>query len=78
MRSDTFRAWLAEQGCEFQSHKQHGRSRGHLEVTVQHEGRTSRLPLGGGHEDLDARIVQRVCDELGLDASQLPGPASRA
>lgn len=77
MRSDTFRAWLAEHGCHFESHEPHGRSSGHLEVTVRCEGRTARLPLGGGREDLDRRIVKQICDELGLDASQLPGSASR-
>lgn len=78
MRSDTFRTWLAERGCQFESHEQHGRSRGHPEVTVQREGHISRLPLGGRHEDLDPRVVRRVCEELGLDPSQLPGPAGRA
>ncbi len=77
MRSDTFRNWLAERGCQFESHEQHGRSRGHPEVTVRREERTARLPLGGAHEDMDPRVIQRVCDQLGLDASGLPGPASR-
>ena len=26
---------------------------------------------------LDPRVVRRVCEELGLDRSQLPGPKSR-
>ena len=77
MRSDTFRSWLMVRGCKFESHEQHGRSQGHPEVTVRREERTARLPLGGAHEDMDPRVVQRVCDQLGLDPSGLPGPASR-
>ncbi|MGB8364339.1 MAG: hypothetical protein ACLQUZ_04095 [Rhizomicrobium sp.] len=77
MRSDTFRNWLAERGCRFQSHEQHGRSHGHPTVTVHREGRTAQLPLCASHEDIDPRIVERICTELGLDPAELPGPASR-
>ncbi len=76
MRSDTFRAWLAEQGCHIESHDR-GRSGGHPDLIVRREGRVSRLPLGGTHEDLDAHTAQQVCSELGLDWSKVPGPAGR-
>ena len=42
-------------------------------VTVHQEGRTSQAPLSGSHKDLDPRDVRRVCEELGLDWSNLPG-----
>jgi hypothetical protein len=44
---------------------------------VHREDRKSRVPLGGSHQALDPRVVRRACEELGLDASQLPGPKSR-
>jgi hypothetical protein len=43
-------------------------------VTVHREGRTSVAPLGGSRQDIDPREVRRVCAELGLDWSELPGP----
>ena len=46
-------------------------------VTVHREGLTSQAPLGGSRKDLDPRDARRVCDELGLDWSELPGPKSR-
>jgi len=33
--------------------------------------------LGGSRVDIDPRDVRRVCEELGLDRSELPGPKSR-
>lgn len=77
MKSATFRNWLAEQGCRFDSHERHQRHGGHVVVTVHREGRKSLVPLGGSGRDLDARDVRRVCEELGLDWTQLPGPRSR-
>lgn len=47
-------------------------------VTVHREGKTAQMPFGGGgHQTLDPRLVRQVCEELGLDWSQLPGPQSR-
>jgi hypothetical protein len=46
-------------------------------VTVHRDGRTSQAPLGGSRKDLDPRYVRRVCEDLGLDWSKLPGPTSR-
>ncbi len=77
MQIATFRKWLAEQGCRFDQHVHHKRHEGHVLVTVHREGRMTELPRSGSHETLDPREVSRVCEELGLDASKLPGPSSR-
>jgi hypothetical protein len=76
MESETFRRWLAEHGAASSDSHPRGHE-GHGEVTVHREGRKARLPLTGAHHALDPRIVRRVCDELGLDTAQLPGPQSR-
>ncbi len=77
MESATFRKWLVEQGCRIDGHERHARREGPVMVTVHREGRTSEIPLGGSRQILDARVVRRACEELGLDWSQLPGPKSR-
>jgi len=77
MESATFRKWLAEKGCRFDRHEHQERGEGQVMVTVHREGRTSQAPLGGSRKDLDPRDVRRVCEELGLDWSKLPGPQSR-
>ena len=77
MESATFRKWLAEKGCRFDRHEHQERGEGQVTVTVHREGRTSQAPLGGSRKDLDPRDVRRVCEELGLDWSTLPGPKSR-
>jgi hypothetical protein len=46
-------------------------------VTVHREGKQSEVPLGGSRKNLDPRVVRRACEELDLDWTQLPGPASR-
>ncbi len=76
MESATFRQWLIDQGCHFDRHERH-RGEGHVMVTVHREGRTTELTLGGSRQILDPRDVHRACEELGLDASQLPGPKGR-
>jgi hypothetical protein len=76
MEGQTFRRWLAEQGCRFDHHG-HERHEGHVMVTVHREGRKTEVPLGGSHDILDVRVVRRACEELGLDWSQLPGAKSR-
>ena len=78
METATFRNGLVEHGCRIDSDKHPRGHEGHGEVTVHREGRTARLPLTGAHHALDPRTVRRVCDELGLDPAQLPGPQSRA
>ena len=77
MNSATFRKWLTEQGCRIDGHQHPVGHEGHVSVTAHREGRTTEIPLPGANQDIDHRIVQRVCTELGLDASQLPGPQSR-
>jgi len=77
VESATFRNWLAERTCRFDHHEHHDRGEGHVMVTVHREGRTSQAPLGGSRKDLDPRDARRVCEELGLDWSDLPGPKSR-
>jgi hypothetical protein len=77
MESAAFRKWLAEQGCRFDRHEHQQRGQGHVVVTVHREGRMAEVPLGGSHQTIDARVVRRACEELGLDWSQLPGPKSR-
>jgi hypothetical protein len=77
MESATFRKWLAERGCRFDHHEHQERGEGQVMVTVHREERTSQAPLGGSHKDLDLRDARRVCEELGLDWSELPGPTGR-
>ena len=77
MESATFRKWLSEKGCRFDRHEHQERGEGQVMVTVHREGRTSQAPLGGSRKELDPRDVRRVCEELGLDWSKLPGPQSR-
>ena len=77
METTTFRNCLVEHGCHIDADKHPRGHEGHGEVTVHREGRKTQLPLTGAHHALDPRTVRRVCDELGLDATQLPGPQSR-
>lgn len=77
MNSATFRKWLAEQGCRFDRHEHQHRHEGHVLVTVHRDGRKTEVPLGGSHLAVDERVVRQVCEDLGLDWSQLPGPKSR-
>ena len=41
------------------------------------EGRKAEVPLGGLHQILDAHIIRRAREELGLDWSELPEPKRR-
>ncbi len=77
MESATFRKWLAEHGCRFDRHEHEKRGEGEVIVTVHREGRKAEVPLGGSHQILDAQVVRRACEELGLDWSRLPGPEGR-
>jgi hypothetical protein len=76
LEGPTFRKWLTDRGCRFDTH-QEKRGSGQVIVTVHREGRKAQVPLGGAHQILDAHIVRRVCEELGLDWSDLPGPKGR-
>jgi len=77
MESSTFRKWLVEHGCSIDHGEHHKRHEGQVMVTVHREGRRTEVPLGGSRQILDARIVRRACEQLGLDPTQLPGPAGR-
>ncbi len=78
MESTTFRKWLAQQGCRLDHGEHDRRHKGPVIVTVHREGRKAEVPLGHSHQILDAHLVRRACEELGLDPAQLPGPKSRA
>jgi hypothetical protein len=77
MENATFRKWLVEHGCRIDAGKHPRGHEGHVMVTVHREARMASVPLGGPRQALDPRVVQKACEELGLDASQLPGPQSR-
>jgi hypothetical protein len=77
MESATFRKWLAERGCRFDRQERQQRHEGPVMVTVHLEGKKSEVPLGGSRQSLDPRVVRQACEDLGLDWTQLPGPASR-
>jgi hypothetical protein len=77
MESATFRKWLLEQGCRIDGDEHPRGHEGHVMVTVHREARKTRVPLGGARQSLDQRVVRQVCEDLGLDPLQLPGPLSR-
>ncbi len=76
MESATFRRWLAQQGCRFDTQHEE-RGEGHGTFTIHREGRTAEMTLVGPRHELDPRIVRRVCEALDLDCSKLPGPQNR-
>jgi mRNA interferase HicA len=76
MEYATFREWLTKHGCRFDiRHEERGEGLG--TVTIHRQGRTAELPLVGSRHALDPNSVRQVCDALGLDWSDLPGPKSR-
>jgi hypothetical protein len=76
MENATFRKWLIEQGCRFDTQHE-ARGEGHGTLTIRREGRTAEMALVGPHHELDPRSVRQVCEALGLEWSDLPGPQSR-
>jgi hypothetical protein len=74
MEIATFRKWLTERGCRFDTQAEE-RGDGHGTVTIHREGRTAELPLVGTKHQLDPRSVRQVCEALGLG---LPDPAGGA
>ena len=76
MENATFRKWLSEHGCRFDT-QQEGRGDGHGTLTVHRDGRTAELTVMGPHHELDPRSVRQVCEALGLAWSDLPGPKGR-
>lgn len=77
MENATFRKWLAEHGCRFDTPSEK-RGDGHGTLTIHRAGRTAELALVGANHELDQRSVRQVCETLGLDWSKLPGPNGRA
>lgn len=69
MASATFRKWLAEHGCRFDTPSEK-RGEGHGTMTIHRAGRTAELPLVGASQELDERSVRQVCEALGLDLVQ--------
>lgn len=76
MEIATFRQWLVEQGCRLDTQHEK-RGDGHGTVTIRREGRTAELLLVGPRHDLDPRSIRQVCEALGLNWSDLPGPKGR-
>ena len=76
MESTTFRKWLIEQGCRVDTQHE-GRGDGHGTLTIHREGRTAELSLVGARHELDPQSVRQVCEALGLEWSDLPGPKGR-
>jgi hypothetical protein len=70
MEIDTFRKWLAERGCHFDT-RGHRRGEGHGHLTIHREGRTAELQLTGSHQHLDTDLVRQVCETLGLHESEI-------
>lgn len=77
MENATFRQWLAERGCRFEPGRDTIDTHGHPYVTVHRGDKKAILPDVGTKKALDARVVQQIVDDLGLDGSELPGPVSR-
>ena len=77
MENATFRKWLTEQECRFDTQNEE-RGEGHGTVTIHREGRTAKLPLVGSRHELDPDSVRQVCEALGLNWSDLPGSKGRA
>lgn len=79
VRTDTFKEWLADRGCVFEQTARAGKkAHGFPDVIVKLGDRKAELHVAGAKQDLDPREVKRVVEALGLDGSELPGPASRA
>jgi hypothetical protein len=77
MEFATFRKWLAEHGCRFDTLPEK-RGEGHETLTIHRAGRIAKLPLVGPRQDLDPQSIGDVCEALGLDSSKLPGSTNRA
>ena len=77
MEYATFRDRLAKHGCRFDTQHEE-RGEGHGTVTIHREGRTAELTLTGSRHELDPHSVHQVCEALGLNWSDLPGPKGRA
>ena len=59
MEYATFRKWLTEHGCRFDTQREE-RGEGHGTATIHREGRTAELLLVGSRHELDPRSVRRM------------------
>ena len=71
MESAAFQKWLAKQGCRFDTEAEK-RGIGHARVTVHLKGRKAEVPLSGPRQRLDADVIRRACQELGLSLPDVP------
>jgi hypothetical protein len=78
MEVATFRTWLSDRGCTFESGRNTIKVKGHACVTVRRDGRRAVLPDVGTKQRLDPGLVRQIVEEPGLDWNEPPGPASRA
>ena len=68
MEYATFRKWLAEHGCRFDTQPER-RGAGHGTLVIHRAGRAAELPLVGESHNLDPRSVRQVCEALGKPTS---------
>ena len=61
MNSNQFKAWLAKQGCTFETKKSGG---GHLVVRLG--DKMTELPMHGGNKELKKGLIEGVKKRLGL------------
>jgi mRNA interferase HicA len=61
MNSNQFKAWLAKQGCTFETRKGGG---GHLVVRLG--DKMTDLPMHGGNKELKKGLIEGVKKRLGL------------
>ena len=71
MEYATFRKWLAEHGCRFDTQPER-RGEGHGTLVIHRAGRTAELPPVGESHNLDPHSVRQVCEALGLDCPSFP------
>jgi mRNA interferase HicA len=62
MNSSQFKAWLAKQGCTFESKRS---GSGHL--IVRRGRHKSELPMHGGSKELGKGLVAKIKRDLGLN-----------
>jgi len=61
MKAAELKRYLKKHGCKFENHR--GGS-GHL--TVRRGNRKSQLPVHGSHQELGAKLVNKILKDLGL------------
>ena len=78
MEYATFRKWLTERGCRFDTQREE-RGEGHGTVTIHREGRTADLLLVGSRRPNSTRARFAECAKhSALSGPIFPDPKSRA